>query len=148
MLKNIIYMLFLFINFITFSFNFNNFNNLNNLNYLDNIKLPDINNKYYTRITFPLIGKQEIEYLQYKKFKSKITLSGIINEYGYVTYNNYNNNNDNNKIIMDDNLIDIIQKYNCVIEQPLYNSEEDYISLKLYIKLIKFSKKIKLKRIK
>ena len=140
MLKNIIYMLFLFINFITFSFNFNNFNNFNSLDY---IKLPDINNKYYIKLTFPLIGKQEIEYLQYKKFKSKITLSGIINEYGYVTYNN-----NLNKIIMDDNLINIIQKYNCLIEEPLYNSEEDYISLKLYINLIKFSKKIKLKRIK
>lgn len=133
-------MLFLFINFITFSFNFNNFNNFNSLDY---IKLPDINNKYYIKLTFPLIGKQEIEYLQYKKFKSKITLSGIINEYGYVTYNN-----NLNKIIMDDNLINIIQKYNCLIEEPLYNSEEDYISLKLYINLIKFSKKIKLKRIK
>ena len=64
MLKNIIYMLFLIFNFLTFSFNFNNFNNLN---YLDNIKLPNVNNKYYTKITFPLIGKQEIEYLQYKK---------------------------------------------------------------------------------
>lgn len=140
MLKNIIYMLFLFFNFITFSFNFNNFNNLN---YLDNIKLPNVNNKYYTKITFPLIGKQEIEYLQYKKNKSKITLIGIINQYGYITYDNKNLNN----FFMDDNLINIIKKYNCVIEEPLYNSDEDYISLKLYIKLIKFSKNIKLKRI-
>ena len=49
---------------------------------------------------------------------------------------------------MDDNLINIIKKYNCLIEEPLYNSDKDYISLKLYIKLIKFSKNIKLKRIK
>tara|TARA_X000000368_G_C23057860_1_gene724893 strand:+ start:1294 stop:1719 length:426 start_codon:yes stop_codon:yes gene_type:complete len=140
MLKNIIYMLFLFFNFITFTFNLNNLNNLDNFN---NIKLPDINNKYYTKITFPLIGKQEIEYLQYKKYKSKITLKGIINENGFVSYNI----KELDKFKMDQKLINIIEKYNCVIEEPLYNLDEDYISLKLYIKLIKFSKKIKLKRI-
>ena len=140
MLKNIIYMLFLFFNFISFIFNLNNLNNLDNFN---NIKLPDINNKYYTKITFPLIGKQEIEYLQYKKYKSKITLKGIINENGFVSYNI----KELDKFKMDQKLINIIEKYNCVIEEPLYNLDEDYISLKLYIKLIKFSKKIKLKRI-
>ena len=133
-------MLFLFFNFITFTFNLNNLNNLDNFN---NIKLPDINNKYYTKITFPLIGKQEIEYLQYKKYKSKITLKGIINENGFVSYNI----KELDKFKMDQKLINIIEKYNCVIEEPLYNLDEDYISLKLYIKLIKFSKKIKLKRI-
>jgi hypothetical protein len=143
MLKNIIYMLFLFFNFITFTFNLNNLNNLNNLDNFNNIKLPDINNKYYTKITFPLIGKQEIEYLQYKKYKSKITLKGIINENGFVSYNI----KELDKFKMDQKLINIVKKYNCVIEEPLYNLEEDYISLKLYIKLIKFSKKIKLKRI-
>jgi hypothetical protein len=143
MLKNIIYMLFLFFNFITFTFNLNNLNNLNNLDNFNNIKLPDINNKYYTKITFPLIGKQEIEYLQYKKYKSKITLKGIINENGFVSYNI----KELDKFKMDQKLINIIEKYNCVIEEPLYNLDEDYISLKLYIKLIKFSKKIKLKRI-
>lgn len=130
-------MLFLFFNFITFTFNLNNLDNFNN------IKLPDINNKYYTKITFPLIGKQEIEYLQYKKYKSKITLKGIINENGFVSYNI----KELDKFKMDQKLINIIEKYNCVIEEPLYNLDEDYISLKLYIKLIKFSKKIKLKRI-
>ena len=136
-------MLFLFFNFITFTFNLNNLNNLNNLDNFNNIKLPDINNKYYTKITFPLIGKQEIEYLQYKKYKSKITLKGIINENGFVSYNI----KELDKFKMDQKLINIVKKYNCVIEEPLYNLEEDYISLKLYIKLIKFSKKIKLKRI-
>lgn len=136
-------MLFLFFNFITFTFNLNNLNYLNNLDNFNNIKLPDINNKYYTKITFPLIGKQEIEYLQYKKYKSKITLKGIINENGFVSYNI----KELDKFKMDQKLINIIEKYNCVIEEPLYNSAEDYISLRLYIKLIKFSKKIKLKRI-
>tara|TARA_B100000035_G_scaffold303176_1_gene301492 strand:- start:896 stop:1291 length:396 start_codon:yes stop_codon:yes gene_type:complete len=130
-------MLFLFFNIITFTSNFNNFNSL------DNIKLPHINNKYYTKITLPLIGKQEIEYLQYKKYKSKITLKGIINENGFISYDI----KELDKFNMDQNLINIVKKYNCVIEEPLYNSAEDYISLRLYIKLIKFSKKIKLKRI-
>ena len=99
---------------------------------------------YYIKLSFPFIGNQEIEYLQYKKFKSKITLTGIINENGYITYNI----KDLDNFIMDKNLINIIQKYNCIIEEPLYNYEEDYITIKLYIKLIKFSKKIKLNRIK
>lgn len=128
-------MLFLFLNFITFSLNVNN---------IDNNILPNVNSKYYIKLSFPFIGNQEIEYLQYKKFKSKITLTGIINENGYITYNI----KDLDNFIMDKNLINIIQKYNCIIEEPLYNYEEDYITIKLYIKLIKFSKKIKLNRIK
>lgn len=131
----VIYMLFLFLNFITFSLNVNN---------IDNNILPNVNSKYYIKLSFPFIGNQEIEYLQYKKFKSKITLTGIINENGYITYNI----KDLDNFIMDKNLINIIQKYNCIIEEPLYNYEEDYITIKLYIKLIKFSKKIKLNRIK
>jgi len=131
----VIYMLFLFLNFITFSLNVNN---------IDNNILPNVNSKYYTKLSFPFIGNQEIEYLQYKKFKSKITLTGIINENGYITYNI----KDLDNFIMDKNLINIIQRYNCIIEEPLYNYDEDYITLKLYIKLIKFSKKIKLNRIK
>ena len=138
---NLLYMLFLFLNFITFSFNLNNFNNNIDSNTIN--KLPKINNKYYTKITFPFIGIQEIEYLQYTKFKSKITLNGIIKQHGYITYNI----NELDDYIMDQSLIDIINKYNCIIEEPLYNYKGDYISLKLYIKLIKFTKKIKLKRI-
>jgi len=64
----VIYMLFLFLNFITFSLNVNN---------IDNNILPNVNSKYYTKLSFPFIGNQEIEYLQYKKFKSKITCGNI-----------------------------------------------------------------------
>ena len=81
----LLYMLFLFFNLITFTLNVNTFNNNNN-NDNNKIKLPNVNNKYYTKISFPFIGNQEIEYLQYKKYKSKITLKGIINENGFVTY--------------------------------------------------------------
>ena len=53
---------------------------------LINYILPPIGNKYYTSVNIPLIGKQNIKYERTKKFISEITLSGKINEHGYIYF--------------------------------------------------------------
>ena len=73
---------------------------------------------------------------------SEIILNGIINKKGYI----YNTENTKN-YKLDNNLQNIINKYKCVIENPIYNNENDKVIFVLKIKVLKITKKIQLNNI-
>ena len=106
--------------------------------------LPPIGNKYYTSVNIPLIGKQNIKYERTKKLISEITLSGKINEHGYIYF--YNNDNDNNtyKYRLDNTLEHLLKKYKFALNDPYYDFINDIIILNIQINLIKYSKKLTL----
>tara|TARA_X000000368_G_scaffold389302_1_gene351545 strand:- start:748 stop:1122 length:375 start_codon:yes stop_codon:yes gene_type:complete len=104
--------------------------------------LPPIGNKYYTSVNIPLIGKQNIKYERTKKFISEITLSGKINEHGYIYF--YNNDNDTYEYKLDNTLEHLLKKYKCSLNDPYYDYINDMIILNIQINLIKYSKKLTL----
>jgi short-subunit dehydrogenase len=121
--------------------------------------LPPLNNVYCGSINFPLAGKQNIEFERLKKNTSQVRLYGLINCKGYV-YNDENdesddnNENDEYNIIntmnyeLDNNLINIMSKYRCSIEAPLYDVKNDTILFVLKINMLGLTKSIKLLKLK
>ena len=121
--------------------------------------LPPLNNVYGGSISFPLAGKQNIEFERLKKNTSQVRLYGLINCKGYV-YNDENDEsdekdeNDEYNIIntmnyeLDNNLINIMSKYRCSIEAPLYDVKNDTILFVLKINMLGLTKSIKLLKLK
>jgi len=121
--------------------------------------LPPLNNVYGGSINFPLAGKQNIEFERVKKNTSQVRLYGLINCNGYV-YNDENdekddnNENDEYNVIntmnyeLDNNLINIMSKYRCSIEAPLYDVKNDTILFVLKINMLGLTKSIKLLKLK
>jgi hypothetical protein len=116
--------------------------------------LPPLNNVYKGSISFPLLGKQTIEFERLKKNTSQVRLIGLINCNGYIynneNYENYENNeNVSNKCIninyeLDNNLLNIVRKYRCTIEAPYYDVSSDMILFVLKINVLSLTKTIKL----
>jgi len=109
---------------------------------LNNI-LPPINNVYHSSIYVPIAGKQNILYERTSKYKSEIKLSGRVNVNGYVYFDKKNPFN----YEFDNNINDVLKKYKCTLYDPKYDSEEDIISLKIRINLIRYTTKLTLKNI-
>ena len=121
--------------------------------------LPPLNNVYSGSISFPLAGKQNIEFERLKKNTSQVRLYGLINCNGYV-YNDENDENDkniNDKNItltnsmnyeLDNNLINIVSFYRCSIEAPYYDVTNDTILFVLKINMLGLTKSIKLLKLK
>ena len=114
---------------------------ISNIIFLLSYTLPPINNVYCGNINL-LIGKQNIVFRRIEKTTSEIILNGIINKKGYI----YNTENTKN-YKLDNNLQNVIDKYKCVIENPIYNNENDKVIFVLKIKVLKITKKIQLNNI-
>ena len=120
--------------------------------------LPPINNVYGGSINFPLAGKQNIEFERLKKNTSQVRLYGIIKCIGYVYNENDKNENDKNdenenenenevntmNYDLDNNLKNIVRKYRCSIEAPLYDVTNDTVLFVLKINMLGLTKSIKL----
>ena len=121
--------------------------------------LPPLNNLYRGSINFPLVGKQNIEFERLKKNTSQVRLYGLINCNGYI-YNDENDENYENisksitnkcinmKYELDNNLLNIMRKYRCIIEAPYYDVRSDTILFVLKINMLGLTKSIKLLNIK
>lgn len=109
---------------------------------LNNI-LPPINNVYYSTIYVPIAGKQNILYERTSKYKSLIKLTGRVNVNGYVYFDKKNPYN----YEFDNNINDVLKKYKCTLYDPKYDSDQDIISLKIRINLIRYTTKLTLKNI-
>jgi hypothetical protein len=120
--------------------------------------LPPLNNVYKGSISFPLLGKQNIEFKRLKKNTSQVRLYGLINCNGYI-YNDENVENDENndnisnislsmKYELDEYLLNIIRKYRCIIEAPYYDVRSDTILFVLKINVLGLTNTIKLLNVK
>jgi hypothetical protein len=120
--------------------------------------LPPLNNVYKGSISFPLLGKQNIEFERLKKNTSQVRLYGLINCNGYI-YNDENVENDENndnisnislsmKYELDEYLLNIIRKYRCIIEAPYYDVRSDTILFVLKINVLGLTNTIKLLNVK
>ena len=113
--------------------------------------LPPLNNVYRGSISFPLLGKQNIEFERLNKNTSQVRLYGLINCNGYI-YNDENDENDENtsniclsmKYELDEYLLNIVRKYRCIIEAPYYDVKNDTILFILKINMLGLTKSIKL----
>jgi hypothetical protein len=116
--------------------------------------LPPLNNVYSGSISFPLLGKQNIEFERLKKNTSQLRLYGLINCNGYI-YNDENDETDENdknasnicltmNYELDEYLLNIIRKYRCSIEAPYYDVRNDTILFILKINMLGLTKSIKL----
>jgi hypothetical protein len=116
--------------------------------------LPPLNKVYSGSISFPLLGKQIIEFERLKKNTSQVRLYGLINCNGYI-YNDENDDNDKNdknksniclsmNYELDEYLLNIIRKYRCSIEAPYYDVRNDTILFILKINMLGVTKSIKL----
>ena len=112
--------------------------------------LPPLNNVYCGSISFPLAGKQNIEFERLKKNTSQVRLYGLINCNGYVYNENDENETENINEVntmnydLDNNLKNIIRKYRCSIEAPLYDVTNDTVLFVLKINMLGLTKSIKL----
>ena len=112
-------MLTIFITFLSFCFNNSP---------VDKI-IPPINNIYKTNVNIPFIGNQNIEYERIKLYESEVRLNGLINDKGIVYIDKENIYN----YTFDEVLKKIINKYNCELNNPYYNFQDDVIVLKIKI---------------
>ena len=115
---------------------------ITNIFFILSYALPPINHVYSGNVNILLLGKQNIVFKRIEKTTSEIILNGIINKQGYI----YNTENTKN-YKLDNNLQNIIDKYKCVIENPIYNNENDKVIFVLKIKVLKITKKIQLNNI-
>ena len=124
--------------------------------------LPPLNNVYSGSISFPLLGKQIIEFERLKKNTSQVRLIGLINCNGYIynddnydtydTYDTYDKNESNMclsmKYELDEYLLNIMRKYRCIIEAPYYDVRNDTILFILKINMLGLTKNIRLLNVK
>ena len=112
--------------------------------------LPPLNNVYCGSISFPLAGKQNIEFERLKKNTSQVRLYGLINCIGYVYNENDENINEVNTMNydLDNNLKNIVRKYRCSIEAPYYDVTNDTVLFVLKINMLGLTKSIKLYNMK
>jgi hypothetical protein len=118
--------------------------------------LPPLNTLYRGSISFPLLGKQIIEFERLKKNTSQVRLYGLINCNGYIynddNYDTYDKNKSNiclsMKYELDEYLLNIIHKYRCIIEAPYYDVRNDTILFILKINMLGLTKSIKLLNVK
>ena len=115
---------------------------ITNIFFILSYALPPINHVYSGNINILLFGKQNIVFKRIEKTTSEIILNGIINKKGYIY-----NIEDTKNYKLDNNLQNIINKYKCVIENPIYNNENDKVIFVLKIKVLKITKKIQLNNI-
>ena len=106
--------------------------------------LPPIGNKYFSSISIPILGVQEVKYERIEKLVSKISLSGKVNKEGYI----FIDNNDYYKYTLDSTLNNILKKYKCSLSETKYDNINDIITFNIKIKFINFSKKLILTNIK
>ena len=107
--------------------------------------LPPLNNVYSATLFFSLLGKQNIEFERLKLNTSQVRLNGLINCDGFIyNENKYENENKYMNYELDNNLKNIMYKYRCSIEAPLYDDVNDQILFVLKINMLGITKHIKL----
>lgn len=107
--------------------------------------LPPLNNVYSATLFFSLLGKQNIEFERLKLNTSQVRLNGLINCDGFIyNENNYENENKYMNYELDNNLKNIMYKYRCSIEAPLYDDVNDQILFVLKINMLGITKHINL----
>lgn len=113
-------------------------NLLNLLNLVLSIQnIPQIGKIYSKKISLPIVGNQYIETKIITNNSAKIKLEGIINKKGTVKYYN-------DFFIFSPNIKKIIKLYDIEISNFEYSYE--HILFYLYIKKLKYNKKILLKK--
>ena len=111
--------------------------------YVLSYSLPPINNVYSGTMYLSLLGKQNIEFERLKKNTSQVRLRGLINCRGFI-YNENENVKDYMKYELDNNLKNIMNKYSCSIDAPLYDNINDEILFVLKINMLGLTKHINL----
>lgn len=111
--------------------------------YVLSYSLPPINNVYSGTMYLSLLGKQNIEFERLKKNTSHVRLRGLINCRGFI-YNENENVKDYMKYELDNNLKNIMNKYSCSIDAPLYDNINDEILFVLKINMLGLTKHINL----
>ena len=107
--------------------------------------LPPLNNVYSATLFFSLLGKQNIEFERLKLNTSQVRLNGLINCDGFIyNENKYENENKYMNYELDNNLKNIMYKYRCSIEAPLYDDVNDQILFVLKINMLGITKHINL----
>lgn len=105
---------------------------------------PSPGTKYYSSIYFPFIGKQNMNLHILSKHDADLNLDGIINLSEKLEYK-YNSNDGRIKFKMTESLINTLEKYKCSIFDAWYIDDTPIIYI--FVKPIRFKKKIKFKNI-
>jgi hypothetical protein len=108
------------------------------------IILPNHGNIYTNTLSFPLLGKQNIE-AEFSKYNQiYIRLSGLIDENGTAKYEIVD---DKLSVILSENLKQLINKRKTEFNLINYDDCKDIVYIQLYIKPLFYKKKIGLERI-
>ena len=106
----------------------------------NSFNLPPISKIYKSSIYIPFLGKQNIEYERLEELKSIIRLNGFVNKNGYINYIKEDNNLYSGQL--DNTLINLLNKYKCILDDPFYDETRDIAIIKIKIKLLNFNKKL------
>lgn len=106
----------------------------------NSFNLPPISKIYKSSIYIPLLGKQNIEYERLEELKSIIRLNGFVNENGYINYIKQDNNLYSGQL--DNTLVNLLNKYKCILDDPFYDETRDIAIIKIKVKLLNFNKKL------
>ena len=106
----------------------------------NSFNLPPISKIYKSSIYIPFLGKQNIEYERLEELKSIIRLNGFVNENGYINYIKQDNNLYSGQL--DNTLVNLLNKYKCILDDPFYDEMRDVAVIKIKVKLLNFNKKL------
>ena len=106
----------------------------------NSFNLPPISKIYKSSIYIPFLGKQNIEYERIEELKSIIRLNGFVNENGYINYIKQDNNLYSGQL--DNTLVNLLNKYKCILDDPFYDEMRDVAIIKIKVKLLNFNKKL------
>lgn len=106
----------------------------------NSFNLPPISKIYKSSIYIPFLGKQNIEYERLEELKSIIRLNGFVNENGYINYIKQDNNLYSGQL--DNTLVNLLNKYKCILDDPFYDETSDIAIIKIKVKLLNFNKKL------
>ena len=106
----------------------------------NSFNLPPISKIYKSSIYIPFLGKQNIEYERLEELKSIIRLNGFVNENGYINYIKQDNNLYSGQL--DNTLVNLLNKYKCILDDPFYDETRDIAIIKIKVKLFNFNKKL------
>ena len=102
--------------------------------------LPPMNITYKSILNIPFIGKQKLYLKRLENDKAYLIINGLIKTNGYIYYNKINDSCF--EYYLDDNLIEILNKYKVSINDIDYDEKNDVSSVDLKINLLNFQKKI------
>lgn len=94
----------------------------------------------------PIVGDQHMTLHIQSKSVASIELKGIVNHAETLAYSVYPDNRV--QFVLSNDLIRILNRYRCLIEDPYYNQTDDTACITVNVRLLRLRKQLRLTRVR